>query len=77
MQIRPNTALLEKKNVKHLRNKKKTATFAPHLRKRMFPIVLRIVLWCNGSTRVFGSLSPSSNLGRTTKNNTKTYCLDL
>ena len=26
----------------------------------------RIVLWCNGSTRVFGSLSPSSNLGRTT-----------
>ncbi len=27
------------------------------------------VLWCNGSTQVFGAYSPSSNLGRTTTNN--------
>lgn len=26
------------------------------------------VLWCNGSTTVFGSVCLSSNLGRTTKN---------
>ena len=29
--------------------------------------LFRIVLWCNGSTRVFGSLSPGSNPGSTTR----------
>ena len=27
---------------------------------------MKIVLWCNGSTAVFGSACPSSNLGKTT-----------
>ena len=26
-----------------------------------------IVLWCNGSTKVFGSFSPGSNPGKTTE----------
>ena len=29
--------------------------------------MLRIVLWCNGSTAVFGSACPGSNPGKTTR----------
>ena len=44
--------------------KKNILTFAPTLG---FDLSKRIVLWCNGSTAVFGSACLGSNPGKTTQ----------
>ncbi len=36
---------------------------------RLLLWIYRIVLWCNGSTTVFGSVCPGSNPGKTTEEN--------
>ena len=43
----------------------------PHLGSTGIHTLFWIVLWCNGSTRGFGSLSPGSNPGSTTTEETK------
>ena len=44
--------------------------FAAALRPIVSVWSFRIVLWCNGSTAVFGSACPGSNPGKTTLKNT-------
>ncbi len=40
--------------------------FAFAIREHVLFVALRIALWCNGSTPDFGSVCPSSNLGKAT-----------
>lgn len=49
---------------KNLHNRKKRSIFASLLGRGV--LLVRIVLWCNGSTAVFGSACPGSNPGKTT-----------